>query len=271
LLVAPPASVQEASEISLMLDTTFIRSNNPEAERGWEILIGAAEAETGARCYFGAPLGQRDASLKLIEDALTQVGRSPATRLTAFTDGAPVLRSLAAKVGIRDRPILDWFHIAMRIRHLQASTAAMPTRVPSQVAAKAVVCEEVERMRWKLWHGHPDAIGSGVKQIMGGLKRYRYEPHHARRPAASRVARSKLFALEKYVTGQEAWTTNYAERSRQGKRVGTSLAESLAEHLVNRRMNKSQHMRWSRTGALHLLQVRAAAMNGRVHPVAQRA
>lgn len=140
-----------------MLDTTFVRSNSPDAGRGWEILIGAAKAETGARC-FGAPVGRRADSLKLIEDALGEVGRTPATRLTAFTDGAPILRGLAARVDIRDRPILDWFHIAMRIRHLQVSAAALPTRMPSQAAAKAAICDGVERLRWKLWHGHSDAI-----------------------------------------------------------------------------------------------------------------
>jgi hypothetical protein len=46
-----------------------------------------------------------------------------------------------------------------------------------------------------------------------------------------------------------------------GQRVGTSLAEGMAENLVNRRMNNSQHMRWSRDGALHLLQIRAAILN----------
>ncbi len=254
-----------------MLDTTFVRSNSPDAGRGWEILIGAAEAETGARCCLGAPIGQRAASLKLIEDALGVVGRTPATRLTAFTDGAPILRGLAARVGIRDGPILDWFHIAMRIRHLEVSAAALPTRMPSQVAAKAVICDGVERLRWKLWHGHRDAIAPCVKQITEGLGSYRREPHHARRPAASRVLRSKLWVLRKYVSGQEAWTTNYAERSRQGQRVGTALAEGLAENLVNRRMNKSQHMRWSQAGAFHLLQVRAATLNGRMHAIAQRA
>src|SRR3954466_13860591 len=35
-----------------------------------------------------------------------------------------------------------------------------------------------------------------------------------------------------------------------------------ANFLVNRRMNKSQHMRWSRRGANLLLQVRCAVYNG---------
>jgi len=55
---------------------------------------------------------------------------------------------------------------------------------------------------------------------------------------------------------------NYAERHRAGLRVGTAITEGTANFLVNRRMNKSQQMRWSRNGADLLLQVRCAVYNG---------
>jgi hypothetical protein len=47
-------------------------------------------------------------------------------------------------------------------------------------------------------------------------------------------------------------------------RVGTSLTEGTANFLVNRRMNKSQQMRWSRRGADLLLQVRCAGFSGKL-------
>ena len=40
------------------------------------------------------------------------------------------------------------------------------------------------------------------------------------------------------------------------------MTEGSANFLVNRRMNKSQQMRWSQRGADLLLQVRCAAYNG---------
>jgi hypothetical protein len=45
-------------------------------------------------------------------------------------------------------------------------------------------------------------------------------------------------------------------------RVGTAITEGTANFLLNRRMNKSQQMRWSRRGADLLLQVRCALYNG---------
>ena len=55
---------------------------------------------------------------------------------------------------------------------------------------------------------------------------------------------------------------NYDERHRAGLRVETAITEGTANFLVNRRMNKSQQMRWSRQGANLLLQVRCAVYNG---------
>ena len=72
----------------------------------------------------------------------------------------------------------------------------------------------------------------------------------------------RLDALDGYLTGQSAWLVNYAERHRAGLRVGAAITEGTANFLVNRRMNKSQQMRWSRRGADLMLQVRCAVYNG---------
>ena len=71
-----------------------------------------------------------------------------------------------------------------------------------------------------------------------------------------------LRAIDRYLRSQNAWLVNYAERWRAGLRVGTSLTEGTANFLVNKRMAKSQQMRWSRRGADLLLQVRCAVYNG---------
>src|SRR3954471_662514 len=68
--------------------------------------------------------------------------------------------------------------------------------------------------------------------------------------------------IDRYLTSQSAWLVNYAERHRAGLRVGTSITEGTANFLVNRRMTKSQQMRWSRRGADLLLQ--CAALNGKL-------
>jgi hypothetical protein len=94
------------------------------------------------------------------------------------------------------------------------------------------------------------------------MHHFRGEPGSRKSVAPSRKLWTALHALDGYLTGQSAWLVNYAERHRAGLRVGTAITEGTANFLMNRRMNKSQQMRWSRRGADLLLQVRCAVCNG---------
>jgi len=49
--------------------------------------------------------------------------------------------------------MLDWFHVAMRLRHLKHIAGALPAYDPARVAAKAVIVEDVERLHWRIWNG----------------------------------------------------------------------------------------------------------------------
>jgi hypothetical protein len=79
---------------------------------------------------------------------------------------------------------------------------------------------------------------------------------------ASRKLWHALHAIDKCLKGEAAWLVSYAKRYRAGLRIGASITEGTANFLVNRRMNKSQQMRWSRKGADLLLQIRCAVYNG---------
>ena len=94
------------------------------------------------------------------------------------------------------------------------------------------------------------------------MHRFRGEPGGRRSVAPSRKLWTALRALDDYLVGQSDRLVDYGERHRAGLRVGTALTEGTANFLVNRRMNKSQQMRWSRRGADRLLQVRCAVYNG---------
>ena len=94
------------------------------------------------------------------------------------------------------------------------------------------------------------------------MHHFRGERGGRRSVAPSRKLWTALQALDGYLVGQSERLVNYGERHRAGLRVGTALTEGTANFLVNRRMAKSQQMRWSRRGADRLLQVRCAVYNG---------
>src|SRR5271155_4246841 len=250
-----------APAITVTLDSTFIRSCE-DGERHLEVRVGKVETKSGARQVFGV-VAKTDTDIKvLIRRSLDAIGRSKGAELTAFTDGCPGLRRVLADAGVAETPILDWFHIGMRLEHLKQIAGALTTGNPARVAAKAVIVTEVERLRWRIWNGKAKNARKSIIRIHAVIHHFRGEPGSRKSVAPSRKLWTASRALDGYLTGQSAWLVNYAERHREGLRVGTAITEGTANFLVNRRMNKSQQMRWSRRGANLLLQVRCAVYNG---------
>jgi hypothetical protein len=158
--------------------------------------------------------------------------------------------------------MLDWFHIGMRRQHLKQIASSLSAGDPARVAAKAAIVAEVERLHRRIWNGKAKNAGKSIDRIRAVMHRFQCEPGSRKSIAPSRKLWITLQALDGYLTGPGGWLVNYAERHRSGLRVGTAIIEGTANFLVNRRMNKSQQMRWSRRGADLLLQARCAVCNG---------
>jgi hypothetical protein len=58
------------------------------------------------------------------------------------------------------------------------------------------------------------------------------------------------------------WLCNYGREYHEGHRISTARVESTVDQLVDWRMEKKQHMRWTRRGAQRLLHARCALLNG---------
>ena len=250
-----------ALAVVVTLDSTFIRSCEQE-ERHLEVRVGNVETESGGRQVFGSVVRGGTDIKALINRNLDAVGRTGETELTAFTDGCSGLRNILADAGVTTAPFLDWFHIGMRLQHLKQIASGLSCDDPSREAAKAVIVGEVERLHWRLWNGKATNARVSIDRIHAVMHYFKGEVSARRSTAPSRKLWTALHALDGYLTGQSDWLVNYAERHRAGLRVGTAITEGTANFLVNRRMNKSQQMRWSRRGADLLLQVRCAVYNG---------
>jgi len=260
--VAPAVEqAPEVSSITLTTDSTFIRSRD-DGERHLEVRVGNVETATGGRQVFGAVAKSETDIAALIRRSLDAVGRTARTTVTAFTDGCAGPQSILADAGVVQQPIADWFHIAMRLQHAKLAASGLSTDEPGRMAAKTVIVTEVERLHWRIWNGKAKDAQITFDRIRKVMHVYKSERGHQTRGVASRKLWHALHEIDSYLRGQSARLVNYAERYRAGLRVGTSVTEGTANFLVNRRMNKSQQMRWSRRGADLLLQVRCAVYNG---------
>jgi hypothetical protein len=250
-----------AAAVNVSLDGTFIRSCE-DGERHLEVRVGNVETADGGRQVFGAAAKADTDITALLGRNLQSVGCTTDTAVTAFTDGCSGLRSILAAAGITKPPILDWFHIAMRMQHTAQAAIGLATDTPDRVKAKAVIVAEVERLRWRIWNGKAKNAERSIVRIRKVMHVLQGERGHRTRATSSGKLWSTLHAVDSSLRGQSASLVNYAERFRANLRVGTSITEGTANFPVNRRMNKSQQMRWSRRGADLLLQVRCAVYNG---------
>ena len=251
----------EAPALDISLDATFVRSRH-QGERHMEVRVGNGEAPVGGRLVFGTVVKSGTSISALIGRNLEIMGRNGDTKLTAFTDGCSGLRSILADAGVKDPPILDWHHIAMRLQHAKLSAGNLADDTPDRAAAKDFVIVQVERLNWRIWNGKAKNARVTIDRIRAVMHVFQNEVRRHGAGASSGKLWHALHEIDQYLTGQSAWLVNYAKRYRAGLRVGTSITEGTANFLVNRRMNKRQQMRWSRRGADAVLQVRFAIYNG---------
>ncbi|MEQ9151637.1 MAG: hypothetical protein RLO06_09085 [Parvibaculum sp.] len=251
-----------ARSIDLGMDTTFVRSCAPDGPRHHEVLIGVATADDGRIRRFGGVIAALDPPHGLITDALGPLGRAPDTTITAFTDGDEMRRGYLLKAGIRERPVLDWPHLARRVQVAKTTARGLRTHTNREYRALPAIRRLLDSPHWRLWHGQT-ARG---RQALSSIER-RLEAFDARcrRPDRTAVQARRLHTamtnLREYVDGHSAYLVDYEQRQRAGQPVGTSTSEGLANALVNRRMNKLQQMRWSAAGAHAVVTVRVDAMN----------
>jgi len=212
---------------------------------------------------FGAVAKADTEIAVMIRRSLETVSRAADTELTAFTDGAPGLRSILSEAGCKKPPIADWFHIAMRLQHAKQAASGLSTDTPGRMQAKALIVPEVERLHWRIWNGKAKNARRTLERVRKVMHVFQGErSHRTMAVPSSRKLWRALREVDTYLRGQSKRLVNYAKRYRAGLRVGTSVTEGTANFLVNRRMNKAQQMRWSRRGADLLLQVRCAVYNG---------
>jgi len=172
-------------------------------------------------------------------------------------------------------PILDWFHLSMRVQHVEqvieqvmgglCALEPPPSTPPDQAQI------DVERLRHLLWNGHHEKACEALGRIASWAKDASVLNDPALEARTKRLV-ARCTELQTYIDNNEDALIDYGQRYRAGKPISTSPAEGTVNQLVSARMNKRMQMRWSPCGAHRVLQVRAAVLDGRFgHPAIQLA
>ena len=156
--------------------------------------------------------------------------------------------------------ILDWFHLSMRLRHVEQTWEGIRHLQNLEVYLQNVAIH-VPRLRHLLWSGYVREASEAVKQMLAQL-----DQHPGCRNALGKIRRlyELIGNLGTYLLQNETSIVNYCRRYWSGLPISSSPGESAANSLVNARMNKKRQMRWSPIGAHRVLPVRAAVADGRL-------
>jgi hypothetical protein len=121
------------------------------------------------------------------------------------------------------------------------------------------LCKTLTSTKWRLWHGRARGVINRIKAFLFTLRL----PTIAGKWPVVRLRRLTE-KLERYLKNSMDSLTRYGRRYRNGQRISTAFMESAVNQLIDKRMSKSQQMRWSPTGAHSLLQVHAELVDGQL-------
>ena len=207
-------------------------------------------------CFATSNTSQREMRARTLQ-ALQSEGYSGHGEVTILSDGAEIMKRLPRALAKPTTHIIDWFHLAMKIRPMQQIADYIVGSRTILCGILAVIDAEIAAFKWKLWHGQ-------VERAICALENTIADMDTVGREGDLSAARFNSFdqQLLTYIRSNRTALVDYGARYRAGRRISTSLAESAVNSLVAKRMVKSQQMRWSPSGAHLMLQVRAAMANG---------
>jgi len=168
--------------------------------------------------------------------ALLDQGWREGDAVTAISDGAPALPALVrSATGGSVEHILDWFHLSMRVHHVEQVMGGLCAVEPPPLAPLDLAQVDVERLWHLLWNGHQEKACEALGRIGSWAKDATVLNDPAVETRAKRLV-ARCTELRSYIESNEGALIDYGERSRAGKPISTSRAEGTVNQLVSARM-----------------------------------
>jgi len=170
---------------------------------------------------------------------LAEQGVYPAESTTFLSDGGDTVRQAQGDFRQFGEPILDWFHIAMRMTQIGQlikglTTEAVDTQDPPHLIEEYL--RALRRAKAYLWHGSPHRALQSLEELSWDV---------GNESEMAEAVQDKLEEFISYISANLESIPNYADRRRHGEPIATGFVESAANQVVSKRMVKKQQMRWS--------------------------
>jgi len=260
---AVPALVQDATSppLTVFLDGAHIRCRPEYPRRHLDVVVGKIESPNMCR-RFGLAQQATVSPAKQLRQDLHALGWDGKRSVTVISDGEPALPNLVLSA-VRQpvRHILDWWHISMRVQHIENAVKGL-LQTENFPGIPELFKRPAETLRWYLWHGKIQTVGTLVQCLMVDCARLSKDDP-AVRDATARV-QARCRELYSYLANNMDNLTNHGWRHRNGLPISSSRAEGCVDDIGNTRMGKRRRMRWSPKGAHSVAVTRAAVLDGRL-------
>jgi len=159
------AATADASRPIVMLDGAYVRAVPGHQTRNFEAICGKVEQAGCSPRRFALVRSVTEQPCALLRSALREQSWREGDAITVISDGDPALPALArAATQAPLETILDWFHLSMRVRHVEQTLLGLQALEPAHPAPLDYAQADVERLRSLLWNGrHEDASEALVR------------------------------------------------------------------------------------------------------------
>ena len=248
----------------VLIDGAHIRAAHGYQSRYVDVTVGKIEvAGQTPRRFALAPKGAGSA-LATMRQALREQGWRPGRLVTVLSDGEAALPGLVrAAICEPITCILDWWHISMRVQHIQQAMRGIHALDPPHRAGLDIINRWIGRIRNLIWNNRSDEALDDLFYIKQAAPGVAYMNGEIFRSAVARLLWN-CDDLRRYLENAGSSLIDYGERYRSKLPISTSRAEGCVDEIANARMAKKQRMRWSPHGAHRVAVVRAAVLDGRL-------
>jgi len=147
------AAAADASRPVVMLDGAYIRAVPGHQVRNFEAICGKVEREGQPTRRFALVRSVAEQPHALLRAALRGQGWREGEAVIAISDGDPALPALVrSATGGSVEHILDWFHLSMRVQHVEQVMRGLCALEPLPLAPLDPAQIDVERLHHLLWN-----------------------------------------------------------------------------------------------------------------------
>jgi hypothetical protein len=250
----------------VVIDGAHSRAAHGCQSRQIDVAVGKIEvAGTPPRRLALAPKGA-DTPLATLRQALREQGWQPSRAITVLSDGEPALPDLVrAAVGEPITFILDWWHISMRVQHIEQALRRIYALEPRHRAGLEIVEWRIGRLRHLIWNGYHQEADDELSGMRHMASEVAYLNGEKFRPAVARLLWN-CGDLRRYLANNEDSLIDYGMCYRSKLPISTSRTEAWVNEIANARMAKKQRIRWSPQGDHCVATVHTAVPDGRFNP-----